>query len=427
MASANTTAKPTVAAKFSGTVRDEVHLTDHSGTIGNGKSSEQAVGEVQPTKPDEPTVTAAQSQQQKDDADAVAAYANLVSGLIRQDIKVARLNQQGRPLFSSMSLMYRCLEAADLISEEAWLRDESDTIHKEFRELFLQGEWTDDKPDATTLAQAITNVQEHVIGEIGLGGTTLSNSDDSLLADTLEPEWLIIDEAATATEAELLIAITKHAGSIRHVLLVGDVKQLRAVIITARLMKKLFVGTQEISSPVCTFEAQISMSLQQRLQSNDYPSTMFLVQHRMFPGLAQPSSDWFYQSRLVDAPETYDSPETVKLMEYMKTKYGLAPKVPRYFFNLQNGISFVDGSLSRYNPHNISFVMQLIEDMVANGIFTAQQIIMISPYKAQTADYRQAFYNREHHWETANLGDIWATELKTIDSMGGGQSYLIVW
>lgn len=382
---------------------------------------------IQPTKPDDPTVKAADSQKEEDDAAAVVTYANLVSGLIGQASKVTRLNQQGRPLFSSMSLMYRCLEAADLKGEEAWLRNESDTIHKEFRELFLQGEWTGDKPDAMTLAQAITNVQEHVIREIGLGGTTLSNSDDSLIANNLKPDWLIIDEAATATEAEILIAITKHASTIRHVLIVGDIKQFRSLIFTRSLRKKFSVGTQEYAGPVCTFEAQISMSLQQRLQMNDYPSIMFVVQHRMFPGLAQPSSDWFYHGCLEDAPETKNSPEAVKVMEYMKSKYGLAPKVPRYFFDLQNGISLLDSSKSRYNLHNISFVMHLIEDMVANAIFKPAEIIIISPYKAQIAEYRRAFYNREHHWETEFSEDIWETKLKTIDSIQGGQSYLIIW
>jgi len=423
------TDNPAAKAESIETVRNKVQSIDSSISSDDAKSGQYADKEGQPTVSDDSTdnVNPVDSQQQEEIAAAVVAYSKLVSRLIRQAIKVARSNQQGRPLFNSMGLMYRCLEAADLIAEGAWSRNESDTVHKEFRELLLQGERTGEKPDAMTLAQAIANVQEHVIRDIGLGGTTLSNSDDTLIGNTLEPEWLIIDEAATATEAEVLIAITKHAATLRHVMLVGDIKQLRAVIPTARLLKKVFIGTQEIQSPVCTFEAQISMSLQQRLQMNDYPSIMFLVQHRMFPGLAQPSSDWFYQGRLEDAPETYNSPETVKVMEYMKTNYGLAPKIPRYFFNLQNGISLLDSSRSRYNLHNVSFVVQLIEDMVSNEIFAPEQIIIIGPYKAQIAEYRQAFYQREKHWETMSFGDIWATELKTIDSIHGGQSYLIVW
>lgn len=399
-------------------------------TKDGGESTDKGLpahGKVQPTKSDDPKIKAANSQKETDDAAAVVSYANLVSGLIRQASKVTRLNQQGRPLSSSMSLMYRCLEAADLTGEEAWLRNESGTIHKEFRELFLQGEWTGDKPDAITLAQAITNVQEHVIREIGLGGTTLSNSADSLIANNLEPDWLIVDEAATATEAEILIAITKHASTIRHVLIIGDTKQFRPLIITRSLGKKFSVGTQEYLGPICTFEAQISMSLQQRLQMNDYPSLMFVVQHRMFPGLAQPSSDWFYHGRLEDAPELSNSPETIKVMAYMKSKYGLAPKAPRYFFDLQNGISLLDSSKSRYNLHNISFVMQLMEEMVASSIFKPAEITIISPYKAQTAEYRRAFYNREQHWKTTFSEDIWDTKLKTIDSIQGGQSYLIIW
>lgn len=83
-----------------------------------------------------------------------------------------------------------------------------------------------------------------------------------------EPQWLIINETAPAIEAEILIAITIDVATIRHVLIIGDKKQLRTVITTARLMKKSSVGTQEFSDAVCTFEAQMSMTLQQRLQVN---------------------------------------------------------------------------------------------------------------------------------------------------------------
>lgn len=74
-----------------------------------------------------------------------------------------------------------------------------------------------------------------------------------MIGNGLIPEWLIIDKAAPATEAEILIAITKHVASIRLELIIGDIKQLRAVIITARLMRKSFVERK-------IFQAQFACS-----------------------------------------------------------------------------------------------------------------------------------------------------------------------
>jgi len=52
------------------------------------------------------------------------------------------------------------------------------------------------------------------------------------------------------------------------------------------------------------------------LQMNDYPTIMFVVQHGMYPGLAQPSSAWFYRDRLVRASEASVSPNILKVMEH---------------------------------------------------------------------------------------------------------------
>lgn len=73
------------------------------------------------------------------------------------------------------------------------------------------------------------------------------------------------------------------------------------------------------------------------LQMNDYPSIMFVVQHRMYPGLAQPSSDWVYRGRFVSAPETSASPHTLKVMEHLKRKFGLARRSRALFSTCRTG------------------------------------------------------------------------------------------
>lgn len=75
-----------------------------------------------------------------------------------------------------------------------------------------------------------------------------------MLADNLAPTIVFIDEAGTATEAESMITITKHATSIRSVVLVGDTKQLHAVVLSARVNKQWTIEDgQSHSGPVCIF------------------------------------------------------------------------------------------------------------------------------------------------------------------------------
>ena len=333
---------------------------------------------------------------------------------------------KGRPNFKTMSLMSRCLDAADLATPEAWERDESDTKYSPFRDLFLKGPWKNIE-NPPTLAKELAKLQAALIQEIGFGGTTLSNAHDKVIADNLQPTDLFIDEAATSTEAETLIAITKHADSLCHIYLVGDIKQLKPVITSHGVTRIWTTDGQEYSGPVCTFEAQIQMPLMQRLQMNSYPSVMFLQQHRMYPGLEQPSSHWFYRNRLMNAPGNSVRPRADKAIGFMASHYGLETNVPRGVFNLAGGICMKDVGMSRYNPHHVSFTMSLVENLVAQSVFLPREITIITPYRAQTTEYRKAMYQRslEAMWQTEDY-QIWDVKVMTIDSMQGGEAPCII-
>ena len=153
-----------------------------------------------------------------------------------------------------------------------------------------------------------------------------------------------------------MIPITKHFATIRNFVLVGDVKQLHAVVQSENEKKEWTTDNgQQHSGPVCTFWLQLLMSLMERLQTNSYPSIIFKEQHRMYPGLSQPSS-WFYRNRSLDGQSTFDRPRTRMIVEYMEKEYHVQTHTPRFAFNLQHGISLTGVGLSRYNLHHVNLV-----------------------------------------------------------------------
>ncbi len=134
----------------------------------------------------------------------------------------------------------------------------------------------------------------------------------------------------------------------------------------------------ELIEPMLLSKSQTSMKdmVENGLQMNDYPSIMFVVQHRMYPGLAQPSSDWVYRGPFVSAPETSASTHTLKVMEHLKKKFGLAPTVLRSFFNLQKGISFLDSNRNRYESSQCLVCYAALSPV--NLIFVTMHILQLT-------------------------------------------------
>ena len=59
--------------------------------------------------------------------------------------------------------------------------------------------------------------------------TTAFNSDEKLLVDNFRPDVIFDDEASQTDDTELLIGIMRNCRELRHVVLVGDGKQLSPV------------------------------------------------------------------------------------------------------------------------------------------------------------------------------------------------------
>ncbi|KVI08679.1 hypothetical protein Ccrd_012940 [Cynara cardunculus var. scolymus] len=109
-----------------------------------------------------------------------------------------------------------------------------------------------------------------------------SSSSTNLHREVKEPlEFLIIDEAAQLKECESLIPLQLRG--LRHAILVGDEKQLPAMV----------------QSKICE-EAEFGRSLFERLASLGHKKHLLNVQYRMHPSISQFPNREFYDNQVLD-------------------------------------------------------------------------------------------------------------------------------
>ena len=347
---------------------------------------------------------------------------------VRTSELMAKKASRGRPHASTIGLMPRILRAANLLTEEGIQDTASTNPFSTFREVFLHGSQTptEENPSPPRLEKELENVAADLLSKTMLLGTTASNSDEKLLVDNFNPDVIFHDEASQTDEAELLIGIMRNCKSLKHVILVGDGRQLSPVHQSRNQKRELDIGNQTFEGPACTFEDQINKPLLTRLQDNQLPSTMFREQHRMAAGLEQPSSRLWYHDKIINAPGTFNRPEAEAAIKWRSehTK-NLTSKTPRVVFNIANGICLKNEQKSRYNLHNIAFVMEKLKSLTST--FACKDIVIMAPYRAQTAAYRRAIIkaSRDQFWQGGNH-DIFDVRVVTINSFMGSEASCVI-
>ena len=196
--------------------------------------------------------------------------------------------------------------------------------------------------------------------------TMASNADEKLLVDNFQPNVIFFDEASQTDETELLIGIMRNCKKLKHVILIGDDKQLSPVHQFRNQQKEMELADQIFEELVCIFQDQINKSLLTRLQENQLPSIMFREQYRMVAGLEQPSSKLWYHNKIINASGTYDRPEAAAAIKWRSEHINnLISRAPRVVFSIAHGICQKTASFSRYNLHNIAFIMEKLISLVS--------------------------------------------------------------
>ncbi|CAJ2640612.1 unnamed protein product [Trifolium pratense] len=214
-------------------------------------------------------------------------------------------------------------------------------------------------------------------------------------------EMLVIDEAAQLKECESNIPL--QLPGLRHVVLIGDEKQLPALI------------KSEISD-----KAGFGRSLFERLVLLGHKKHLLNVQYRMHPSISYFPNMQFYDNQLLDSL-------SVKDRNYEKHFLGADMFKSFSFIDVASGEDEPDeGGNSWRNMVEVAVVLGIILELYKESVSRKQTVSVgvISPYKAQVVAIKDALDKRYCLWiigngETLmNSGSIW--EVLVVDAIARG-------
>ncbi|GJV46401.1 UvrD-like helicase, ATP-binding domain, P-loop containing nucleoside triphosphate hydrolase, partial [Tanacetum coccineum] len=219
-----------------------------------------------------------------------------------------------------------------------------------------------------------------------------------LNAVSMEPlNIVVIDEAAQLKEAES--TIPPQLPGIKHAILIGDERQLPAVV----------------NSNVC-IESGFGRNLFDRLSSLGHSKHLLSVQYRMHPSISFFPNLKFYQNQIVDAQNV--------LSESYEKRYLSGPMFGSYsFINVIGGREEKDDDgRSLRNMVEVAIVVKIVKKLYKAWQDSNKKIIIgvISPYAAQVVSIQEKL---GHKYEKL---DGFSVKVKSIDGFQGGEEDIII-
>ena len=284
------------------------------------------------------------------------------------------------------TLHYRALQLAGLLDHDiaAFKNARDDDKYKTFRDAVTDKKFTDktdeEKGDFKQSEKNLLVDTQRLVTTIH---TTCSKSADPDLTREFKPEFALLDEACFAPELETLLPVVHNAATLKQVLFIGDPLQLQMVILSQ--FKK-----DDNDEPYKKTVDQLAVSYFERMIKAGLQCFMLTEQFRMTEGLEQLSSRMFYKGLITNAPSTllHNRLESQAFNAWVTRKTGVPTKIPHVLIDVPNGVTLLTSSQSAYNVHEIIVVLNLVKELVAEGLFKEENIAVLCPYNAQV----EAFY-----------------------------------
>ncbi|GJY21397.1 putative P-loop containing nucleoside triphosphate hydrolase [Tanacetum coccineum] len=211
-------------------------------------------------------------------------------------------------------------------------------------------------------------------------------------------EFVLIDEAAQLKECESIIPF-KLSG-VRHAVLVGDERQLSAMV----------------QSKICE-EAKFGRSLFERLVLLGHEKHLLNIQYRMHPTISLFPNTEFYEGKLVDAPDVNEtSRERCFLEGGMYGSYS--------FINVDLAKEEIDKNNSTKNMLEVAVITEIVANLFRESVAKKQKVTVgcLSPYKAQVNAIEEKLCKYIHEAK----GSCFSLKVRSIDSFQGSEEDVII-
>ncbi|KAL5076958.1 hypothetical protein RYX36_015942 [Vicia faba] len=227
---------------------------------------------------------------------------------------------------------------------------------------------------------------------------TASSSSRLHMEELGRLEMLVIDEAAQLKECESNIPL--QLPGLRHVVLIGDEKQLPALV------------KSEVSD-----KAGFGRSLFERLALLGHKKHLLNVQYRMHPTISFFPNMQFYDNQLLDSSSVKDrNYEKHFLCGDMFKSYS--------FIDVSLGEDEPDEGNSQRNMVEVAVVSGIVHDLYKESVSKKHTVSVgvISPYKAQVFAIQDALDKRFG----GDVNDCFSVKVSTVDGFQGGEEDVII-
>ncbi|KAL7143772.1 hypothetical protein ABFS83_08G214400 [Erythranthe nasuta] len=210
---------------------------------------------------------------------------------------------------------------------------------------------------------------------------------------------VIIDEAAQLKECESSIPL--QLPGLRHAVLVGDEKQLPAMVI----------------SKICE-EAAFGRSLFERLVKLGHKKHLLNIQYRMHPSISLFPNNEFYGNRINDGPNVRKRAyEKIFLEEKIYGSFS--------FVNITNGKEELDNRHSLRNIVEVSVVVEIVSKLYKETMKSKKRVRVgcISPYNAQVYAIQESLEKANY---STDANDLFSVYVRSVDGFQGSEEDVII-
>ena len=229
-----------------------------------------------------------------------------------------------------------------------------------------------------TLSREVEVLKKAKIVAMTITGAAIRNE----VLNTVKPPVIIVEEAAEISEAHLMALLGSH---VKHLILIGDHKQLRPQVECFNLVKKY----------------HFDISMMERLINNRLPFATLANQNRMRPDISKYLIDIYPE--LKDSTRVFENPEVIGLQK-------------NFFFWNHNHEE--KKGRSPVNPTEAEAAIELVKYLCDFNGYTLNQITILSGYKGQTAVLRKM---------ARSLGsERQRLDVQTIDMFQGDENDIVI-
>ncbi len=324
-------------------------------------------------------------------AESNVAVDNLLEGLINIGVKAVRF---GKPVKVRESLREVTLDALSAKhpkqDEIAFIQEEMDGIKAKLNDLKGKERGLAHR-DINKNYREIRDLESRIINDVLSGAEVLCTTNIGAGHFTLQDRKfpiVLIDEATQASEPSSLVPIVKGA---RQLILVGDHRQLPPTVISQNAE-----------------DGGLKIPLFERLIDNGIPSHMLTTQYRMHSTIREFPSARFYDNRLEDGCNDSERPPAAGFLwpDWNKP----VAFVPVHGSEIQDPTSS-----SKSNMDEAAMVVQIVNDLLAAGDLSPEDVGVISPYSGQVRLIRRLFDEA-----------VEGLEIKSVDGYQGREKEIIV-